>query len=229
MTIAIREKIKKLLALAASANEAEAELAMLHAQRMMDEYRISVIELDDAPEKIVKDDLPLLESGRLPGWKQSLCMILCRYNNCKIVKYTGNRNTRLMIFGKPSDIEHVRYLLAFLVLQLTQYGKIACIGEGHRYADSWYAGAVQGIGAKMFDGRKEATTDLPQFMLVKFNKEMSDVEDFVSTTLGKLRKGTASNSKLNYDAYHRGHAVGKSLDTGSNKSLPKPYAALGMR
>lgn len=229
----IKDKIKKLLALAASANEAEAELAMQHAQTLMDKHRISMIELEDVAEKIIQDQIPLIEAGRIPGWKSQLCMTLCRFNNCKIVKYTnqgcGERLTRLMIFGKSSDIDHVRYLLAYIVTQLLRYANFACIGEGHKYKDSWLIGAVQGVSTKMHEGRKEALTNLPQYALVKFNKEMQDVEDFVLSTLGKLRKGTKSQSKLNYDAYGKGHIVGKSLDTGTNKSLPKPHSTIGMK
>ena len=54
----VREKIKKLLRLGESSNINEAANAAAHAQRLMDKYRIAMIELGDVGE----DEEPIEES-----------------------------------------------------------------------------------------------------------------------------------------------------------------------
>ena len=64
--------------------------------------------------------------------------ILAFYNNCATIRFKCDRkhkikDTQIIIFGRPTDTEHVHFLLAFIVVQLTRIANIACLGEGHGY------------------------------------------------------------------------------------------------
>lgn len=232
----VKERIKKLLMLASGGTSAEAELAMMKAQELMDQHRVTMLDIElsqEKQEKIIKDTEPLLSAGRIPGWKKSLAATLAQFNDCRLITYTGmgghykDRRTDIMIYGKPSNIEYVRYLLSYLIVQLTRYAEILCMGEGHKYKDSWYNGAVSGIYNKISEGRISVTKNLPSTALVKFNDELKAVDDFISQEVGKLRKAPKSNKSINSEAFYKGFSTGKSIDTGDRKSLPKEKKALG--
>jgi uncharacterized protein YoaH (UPF0181 family) len=77
------EKIKKLLALGQSSNEAEAALALKMASKMMADSNLT--ELDLALEQ---DDPVGMEAfyGKFdPKWKKNLGCLIAKINHCKVV------------------------------------------------------------------------------------------------------------------------------------------------
>jgi hypothetical protein len=233
-TETIKERIRKLLAMAASANENEAALAMGFAQELLIKYRLTEAELHDSiiinNEPIIKDEEPLFMAGRIPGWKSQLATMLATFNNCRLVKYgyspsaDQKRGTKLIIFGRQTDIDNVRFLLGYAVVTLTNLSVFAIIGGGHSYAQSWFLGAVAGISEKLYEGKKRAQVGFSKFTIIKVEHQLDDVDDFISESVGKLRKGTGSNTKINSEAYNQGHKAGKSVDLNSTY---RPKATLG--
>lgn len=232
----IKDKIRKLLALAAGGTENEAALALQHAQRLMDLHRIAEIEINVTTpgnkEEIVQDPNPLFKSGRIPNWKIDLASTLAYYNNCKTIKFTcdrkrGIKDAQIILFGKPSNCDTVHYLLAFIIVQLTHISKIACMGEGHRYYDSWYRGAVAGISSKLSISRKEVLAEVTDKMtLVKFENDLIDVNAFIDSCFKtKTAKRTKQNIDLN--AYHSGYKSGKNADFGDSKTIKKNNTLAG--
>lgn len=232
----IKDKIKKLLALASSANENEAAAAMGMAQELLIRHKLSMADLPDgeAPEEdIIRDDDPLFAAGRIHTWKAQLANLFATYNNCRLVKYShagvgAKRGTKLVIFGKPSDIDMVRYLLAYSITTLTNFAHIPCMDEGHSYKQSWFLGAVEGIKEKLREGKLRAQEGASKFALVKVESQLREVDKFIADNVGKLRKGTGGNTKINANAYAQGHKAGRNLDLGDAKRLGKKDS-LGMR
>ena len=234
---AIKDKIKKLLQLASSNNENEAALAMAMAQELMDKHNIAMAELS-ASEKVMLEDIiedkePLFAAGRIPGWKSILANILARNNNCRLLTFrTGyrgkDRETKLIIYGRPSDIDHVRYLLAYAITQLTRLSHIPCMGEGHRYKDSWYHGAVSGINEKLSESKQKVMTTASSFAVNKYNDWGREVESFMHS-LHKIKTGKSSNSKIDSEAYNKGKAAGRNVDLGGSKRVGVNQNSLGMR
>ena len=225
---ALKEKIKKLLALASSANENESAAAMGMAQELLIRHKLTMADLPDSEvphEEIIRDDEPLFAAGRIHQWKSQLANIFATFNNCRLVKYTGaaignnSRGTKLVIFGKPSDIDMVRYLLAYSITTLTNFARIPCMDEGHSYKQSWFLGAVNGIHEKLREGQKKAQEGASSFALVKVETELKDVDKFIRELVGKLRKGTGGNTKINHNAYSQGNRVGRNFDFGDSKTL----------
>ena len=224
----LKEKIKKLLALASSANENEAAAAMGMAQELLIRHKLTMADLPDNEvphEEVIKDEDPLFAAGRIHQWKSQLANLFATYNNCRLVKYTGarmadgKRGTKLVIFGRPSDIDIVRYLLAYSITTLTNFARIPCMDEGHSYKQSWFLGAVTGIQEKLRESKIRAQEGASQFALVKVENQLKEVDSFIRGNVGKLRKGTGGNTKINYDAYQQGHKVGRNFDLGDAKRL----------
>lgn len=226
MQESIKDKIRKLLALAASTNsESESELAMTRAQRLMDLHRITQSEVDIAKEPYIKCLDPIITGKRIPNWKSILFNILARYNNCFAVMYKSIDGSQGLLFGRESDIDHVRFLFAYCVTQLNTASILGCIGETRTFRTSWFEGAVAGIKNKLDEGRKMAVQETGQFGLVKIQDEFRKVEEFArSREMFSSSKSKARSHER--DAYNSGFGVGKSVDLGSNKLNPKTRGAL---
>ena len=233
----IKAKISKLLAMATSDNENEAALAMSMAQTLIEKHKLSLAELSEAEsslveeEGVIKDEDPLFAGGRISTWKSTLAHYITKLNGCKLVKYThqggsigGERGSKLVIFGRPSDISNVRFLLAYAIVQLT---RLAPMGHGHQYSNSWYLGAVQGIWQQMNEAKKKVQAAASSYALVKLDNRDKQVDLFISGNVGKLRKGTSSHSNINGDAYSRGVSAGRNLDL-NNRGRISGRATLGM-
>jgi hypothetical protein len=233
----IKDRIKKLLAQATSNNEHESAAALGMAQELLAKHRLSMADLPDNEvphEDVVCDNDPLFAAGRIHTWKSQLANIFATFNNCRLVKYTGaatgnnSRGSKLVIFGRPSDIDMVRYLLAYSITTLTNFARIPCMDEGHSYKQSWFLGAVNGIHTKLKEGKIRAQEGASKFALVKVENQLKEVDDFIRSNVGKLRKGTGGNTKINYDAYAQGERAGRNLDLGDAKRLGKKNT-LGIR
>lgn len=222
----VKDKIRKLLALAAGGTEHEAESAMKFAQRLMDLHRITELELSESTpgidEKISEDPNPLFSSGRLPKWKIQLAAVLAEFNNCRVLITPCDRkhnrpNTEVNLYGRPSDTQHVHYLLAFIVVELTRISKISCMGEGHKYFDSWFHGAVAGLRVKLDEGRKEVLALVTSKMtLVKFDTLGKNVDQFIEDNI-KVKKTKAKLVNHDLKAWKSGFESGKKVDVGKPK------------
>ena len=235
---AIKAKISKLLAMATSENENEAALAMSLAQTLIEKHKLSLAELSDAEaslideEGIIKDEDPLFAGGRISTWKSTLAHYISKINGCKLVKYThqghsvgGERGSKLVIFGRPSDIANTRFLLAYAIVQLT---RLAPMGRGKEYANSWYLGAVQGIWQQMEAAKRKVQATASSYALVKLDRRDKEVDLFISGNVGKLRKGSSSHSNINGHAYNQGMAAGRNIDL-NNRGRIAARPTLGVR
>jgi len=225
----IRERIKKLLALAAGGNENEAALALSAAQRLMDEYRISSIELETSKiENIIQDNIPFLE-GMTRQWKLILINQLAKYNNCKVIAFKNGRTSNVIGFGKQSDLDYLRFIFSQTIVILTRISKIACMFEKRTYYDAWFLGAVSGISDRLREERKVLIKDtVNKFALVKFTNQLQEVEDFVNNLYSGL-KSIKSKGTKDTDAFNAGYKKGKELDLNSKNEISGHLDAIGMR
>lgn len=229
----IKDRVTKLLMLASSSNENEAAVAMAMAQDLMDRHKISVAELcvGEVEEGIVRDAEAVFAGGRIPHWKTYLVQSIAKNNGCSIIKVShqgharaGERGSKIEIFGRPTDIAAVRFMLAYSVTQLTRH---APKGKGHVFSNSWYLGAVQGISQKMADAKKAAYQTASKYALVKLDTRDKKVDEFVAENIPNLRKGAAVRSNIDSGAYWEGHTKGKSMDI-NDKSRIGARSTIGM-
>lgn len=120
----IIDQIRKLQALSGSSNEHEAALAASKAEELLQKYRLTIADLavndpalDEAVELGEVVDIP---SGRGINfrWKVELLFALARYNFCKALISNYGTHRRMMIIGRKTDTEVVRFLFDILTRQL---------------------------------------------------------------------------------------------------------------
>lgn len=220
MTENIKEKIRKLLTLASSTNNpGEADVAFTKAQILMDTYRIEMSDIEEKKqEPYIKDmDNPILFGKRIARWKMSLAVVLATYNNCYPVTYQGYFGHKLILFGRQDDIEHVRWIFGYCIIQLNTYSSVGCLGHDRSFKNSWLNGAVAGIRSKLQEGRRLAAeqtagqTGGASMGLVKLNDEFEKVKQFAHS-LDSISEAKAQRTSYDSEAYNSGFKTGKNVN-----------------
>lgn len=162
----VLSKIKKLLALSGSDNQAEAELALSHAQRLAAEHNVNLalINIFDKTKKSApiekKEDISL--GNRKSISQRFVTQILGNYFNVRCL-YTGSRygGMRLILVGTKENIEMAEYVngylnATFMNLWRNYYSKSNCqLSE----RGSFLVGLTQGLSNKLETEQKNVVTE----------------------------------------------------------------------
>lgn len=227
------DKVKKLLALSKSSNANEAAAAAATANRLIDQYRLeeSEIELSNSvQEDIFVDTESLYETGRLTQWKSTLASILAHHYGCAIYNHKGYRKNAFKLVGRKSDITVVRYMFAWLCLEIDRLSNEASKGRdftrstGKVFSNSFCSGAVAGIKTQLNASREEITKTANSVALVKLNQRLDEANDFMRKGIKLKKSASFSKSYLDRDAYEAGKNRGSSIHLGAGLN-----AAQGVR
>ena len=113
----LREKIAKLLRLSESPNEHEAQLALLYAQRLMAEHKLSMRDFTSKKVQVTQKYTGISFSKRGNIWIFSLSGVLAKNYCCKLLlAHISHKQLREVTFvGTKEDVEICNYLLQFAV------------------------------------------------------------------------------------------------------------------
>ena len=100
----IIDRIRKLLALATSSNENEAQSAMLMAQKLMAQHNIEMSQVEDAPvdHEVVEEEAD--KKRHRTKWKRKLADVVAHNFKCDIF-FRGNGSYATIFVGKKESIE----------------------------------------------------------------------------------------------------------------------------
>jgi hypothetical protein len=228
----IIEKVRKLLALARSDNEHEAAAAAGAAERLLQEHRLSEVDLECAAEPTERaqaDTEPLEQLGHaLATWKSHLAASLCRLHgcHCAVDWTTGAGNKRIRIYGRPSDTASVRYLYAWLTSTIESLAHRHGRGKGRTWANSYRIGAAVGVVQAMDAASTQAREQATSSALVKVDARTEEAKAAMRRSTApdqKLVKRSAARPQLSAEAFHKGEADGRAIHTGA--SLPSAGGA----
>jgi len=220
--VRIGEKIANLLRLAKSDNVNEAAMAAARAQRLMDKYKIevaleSLADDDDFPdEDIINCQDPIERLKQRCMWKTLLADSISAANQCNVYTQGGD----IKIVGRPTDINVVRYLYAYLVREVNRLCDRDCKGCGRTFRNNFRMGAHNALNRKLRQQKEDTIAEVRQRAtgalvrvdqaLAKIEQRKKDVETWMKKN---MRMGTASASRSNYnrDAYQAGQRAGGSI------------------
>lgn len=229
----IIERVKKLLALSQSSNINEASAAAAKAQELIERYRLDLasvqVENNEAEVEIIEDDnQPLISSERGITWKRSLAQILARENNCKSwtdKKYiAGKLQTEIRLVGSKTNIEIVRYLFAYIVVEIERLCQKENVGKGKTWSNNFRMGAVFAIREKLEAKHKEIRKAYAGSQaLVFMQKQELALEDFFKDLEAKLNLKDVKLSlhRYNPDGVNAGYRAGSSINMNSELNSPK--------
>ena len=221
------EKLRKLLALAASPVEAEAKLAMQKASEIMAKYSLDLSMLD-SEKKPKRGDLATIVVKPYDGspagyWEAYLAAAVGKAFDCQTLLHGWGRrdesNGQFSFIGFKKDLEMAEYYHSFLRRSIYMKSRKEYDREKDRTA--YALGFVQVIGvrlAEMLRQRNEAASNECRDLIVV---KADAVREYMKELYPKL--GTGKQVQIgNRSAWDRGREDGKNarLNTGIGGSAP---------
>lgn len=215
------DKVKNLLALSKSDNVHEATAAANKANQLIDEYRLSSMDLSEDNSEIdplIEDADAIYESGRQIFWKVNLVIVLANHYGCAVYNHanysTGRMFSRFKLIGRTSDIQIVKYMFSWLSMECQRLAEINGKGRGKVYIQSYCLGFVSGIKEQLNKSRKEAEKTVNSTALVKLNNRLDEADAFMNATHNLKSTTTKSQSQQDVWAFHSGQLKGESTHLG---------------
>lgn len=169
---AVVERVKKLLALSKSPNNAqEAAVAAAMAQRLIERYKIEACVLTEETDKIedetVKDAIIYTFAGpRVISWILNLATGLGDVNSCRVWFLQGGRffNSKIEAAGTESDLSTITYMTEYLVREVERLCKEAMArdpyAKGKSWSNSFKLGATVEICSRLRQAVREAREEM---------------------------------------------------------------------
>lgn len=225
---AVLDKIAKLRALAANAGtQAEAEAAAAQAAALIAKYQIDEATVETANQAAAEDigDGGVLweRNGRNEKWRSVLAATLATDHGCAATIMTTSDLVQYRIAGRPSDVAIVRYLFAWLHVEIARLSEVK---RGRAAKNAFRLGAVVGVTLAMRRARGQAQAATP----AAGQTVALAIVDRASASMGYFRaQAAADGRKIGTDraatvsdrgAFRSGFEVGKDL-------APRPGLAEG--
>jgi len=220
-------KVQKLLSLSKNnSNAAEAAAAAGIANRLIDEHRLSVADLEAeycTEEPVVQDENAIYESGRVTAWRSGLVRVLTThygvaYYNDVTQSATGRQVSRYRMVGRKSDMEICRYMYTWLGMECERLSGLEAKGMklGRVYVASYQDGFVSGIQEQLRLSREEIKKEATSTSIVMIDSRGEESRAGMYAIVPGLRKSKArSASQFDANAFGQGKARGKAMHLGN--------------
>lgn len=196
----IKEKIQKLLNLATSDNEYEASMALAKATELMNKWNLDKETV--LGQKIEKIDIEMpfykwtTENQKLVAILSKLCDGYCLYA-------TGNKKfghfAKIVLSGRPRDLENFRYLFDFLDKKLRKESekyKLSIRVSGINNKDnknsmetkSFRIGFLRKIEEKLEASKKEFFTTNKSLVVINSEAKRKEAEEYLLSIVGKVKE-----------------------------------------
>jgi len=182
----IVKRLRKLLALSASPNEAEAELALNKAQELMDKYNIRTIDVDEETNSIaIKTSYVYGYSRKRSAWETKLASAIAECLDGEVVVEYIDNKWRVVFIASKTDIEIMTDLFIRLRRIISKMGsQYANTVDTHKgqAKRAYCMGAIETIYKRLY--RMYNTQEVNALVVVKKDALQKEMEDM----FGKLKK-----------------------------------------
>lgn len=211
----IISKIEKLLALAGNnPSEAEAQAAMLKAQKLMAEHNLDLAQFKDQPKEEKEAVTEYFRGYHNTNWAISLAKVICDNFRCNLLRAPGYG---LVFVGLKEDVAICKAVFTFAADTLNknmmklrrQYRKAGKPTDG--ISGDYSAGFIAGLKAKYQEQVEKNNWGL---VLVKDALVEQKTKD-ITNPRGKARSGKRLNRSGDMGLYTKGYMDGKNL--GANQ------------
>ena len=212
----VLDRVRKLLALAASPEAHEAALAAARAQELIRRHRLEALLAAEAeaaaapaPAFTLGDNRPLDEARRLRPWRSALGAALAEVNGCRAWIDGRGGGQRLCVMGLEADRDAVFVMWEGLVRRVEWLSATAGPGRPRDWHEAFRVGAVDAIAARLraVDPGLCAEPALVPAMAAR-DRHAAALDRFADAALGP---GRARGKRLRADAWDAGRAAGASL------------------
>ncbi|MDP3481512.1 MAG: DUF2786 domain-containing protein [Desulfoprunum sp.] len=221
------EKIRKLLAMADSANEHEALVALQMAGRIMEKYNLDGAaggETEEITYRIIKTG-----KKRIDGYQRTIASILSRYFKVTLIysrlydPVADEVYKTFEIFGRSDHVEVAEHCFCFLqnrLAYLWQTNRTSFPDCGRSARKSYYLGVLHGFsenfqkkdqpGEEIVQAKKPCRT--PALSVHHLSSENDAlVQGCIRRRYPRLRTLKSSSQNVSPQVYHQGRAAGKDI------------------
>jgi hypothetical protein len=217
--MSILDKVRKLRALAQSDNVNEAAAAAAAAERLIQEHNLSEAEItiqDAPPEACSADPTVIATWGRSPAWEGTLLAVLRRLYHCSALYVSGYQDDgktvqRYTVFGRPSDIETLRYQFAWYSAEINRITAKASRGKGRTFANSFRLGTVDAICKALLAVQTETRAAATSTALAVVDKRAQDARTAMRTHFPRTVRRGVGGGRINRDAFGQGQEAGRGI------------------
>lgn len=218
----ILDKVRKLRALATSANVHEAAAAASAAERLIQEHNLSEAELSvNEEDEAVTYDAISEHGSKIATWQSNLLWHLARaYQCCGFFRFfrvhvtVGYETThRYVAYGRKQDLETLRYQFAFFTSEIDRLAA-GGRGFGRTWLNSFRLGAVSAIGEALYETRKVTRAAASSTALVVVDRRAEVAEKKRNEDHPDLRS-KKSSSRIDETAFAIGKRAGASINQKS--------------
>lgn len=213
-------KIEKLLALGASSNVHEAEVALQKASLLIEKYNVQQL---ISPDHLLYT-VGVIETGKkqIATYRRHICTILQDFFFVRVVlssSYSPLSDTMLKtieLMGTRENVAIATYCYDFLENRLARMWKdfrARTPRSGRSQKNSYYLGVVLGFSEKLQEQKvpemkKTSTEPLPKELLVLEDRRL---EAFVQMHYPRLRKTASRSARVDRNTYNEGVQAGRTL------------------
>jgi Protein of unknown function (DUF2786) len=160
-------KIQKLLNLATSSNQNEADSAKAMAEKLMAKYNITELDLSVLdPKEYYSENEKLFSTIGLSTWRQQLAVAVSGFFDCQIVMEMimpteGIEQYTYFVYGDDDQVKDVQFVYHAFEKKIINLVDVHCLGRGPIYISSYCDGVVDSVkwniqmyGIDLPDGRK---------------------------------------------------------------------------
>jgi hypothetical protein len=223
----VLNKVRDLLKLSDGAGIHESAAAAKAAQRLLTKNRLTMADVyassEKAREPIVTSEDPLYVGTRIITWRGYLAGGVAEANCCSPYWskswLNGRWKQRLLIIGRQSDIDQVRYLYNSISAQIEALCAAALLGYhfggGKTFANNFKLGAVTSVIERLNEAQNEVEQEyVGTSALVLVKKDKAELDEAVTALKLTSRKSSARYSREGQKA---GERAGKSINL--NRSM----------
>ncbi len=213
------EKVEKLLALAQSANEHEAALAMQKANELIDKYNVECLETGSTSPYTYL--IINKKKKRIETYQRRICAILIEFFHVKVVTSSlydplaNQSHKTIELLGTVENVAIAEYCYHFLESQLAflwGQNRYKYTGKVRTEKNSYYMGLLKGFYEKL--SRQSSSPSLcHESVDIKSLIKVEDkkLEAYTQMRFPRLRKITRQGPKIYRGTYNEGIETGKTL------------------
>jgi hypothetical protein len=190
----------------------EAAVAAAKAQKIIDDYKLDISNLEFDAEQLKEDKEEVKDFGYADplddvkygnyreSWTLRLASLVADHNQCKIrYQKKADKGILLRVIGRPSDAQVVRYLYSFFRIQIDELAAKETKGNSSTYRGEFCVGCIDTLSQKMREQRQATVAEVKakysgdSMSLVKVNsaiaritKRANDVDAFLKQQNAEL-------------------------------------------
>jgi hypothetical protein len=204
--------VQKLLRLAESDNENEAQLAADRAAELMQRYKIELAMLGTLdPDSITIEQVTLWDKCSV-DWHEHLALGIASINDCGVWK-CGRKE--LLICGTDSSMQVTNYMFHYLLRTIRKLSRMYVREFGGRHSQrmAFAAGCVHRVVERLKERKKAredvAVADHGCTALMVVNSERKEVQRWMQNNLqlGKARRRRGRGGQSYWDGREAGNSV----------------------